>query len=162
MFFWGPVTLVILTHLISNHPFSTDQNPNQTMISANSEVNVIAGGIIDILLIVLLSFILFVFFKVFKTEVVHSLFQHLCLSSFVGILTIVFSLVCSSSINLIIIPTAIVYILGCSYLHINVYNQAAKPQLFELIGLSLIIIFFYTSAGNDVLIRGFMFYYYYH
>lgn len=67
MFIWGPISLIILTHLISNHPFSTNDHPDQTLVSQNSNVNVIAGGIIDLLLMTLLSFGMFVFFKVFKT-----------------------------------------------------------------------------------------------
>ena len=130
MFIWGPITLVILTHLVRNHPFSTDESPNQTMISQNSDVNVIAGGIIDVVLMTFISFAMFVFFKVFKTDTVHSLFQHMCLSSYVGLGTIIFSLICTCNMDLVIIPMAIIYILGCSYLHVNAYNQTTKPQLF--------------------------------
>ena len=77
----------------------------------------------------------------------------MCLSSYVGLLTIVFSLICSSAPVFLIIPSAIAYILGCSYLHINAYNQSIKPQLFELIGLGLIFLFFYGAAGNFFMIK---------
>ena len=117
------------------------------MISQNSDVNVIAGGIIHLLSMVLISFSMFVYFKVLQSSQVHSLFQHLNLSSYVGLLSIVFSIICSSSIDYLIIPFALIYILGCSYLHVNAYNQALKPNMFELIGLGLVIMFFYTSAG---------------
>lgn len=89
-----------------------------------------AGGFIDIILMVLLSFILFVFFKALKYDQVHSVFQHICLSSYVGLFTIIYALVCSSLSNIIVIPMTLIYIFGASYLHINAYNQNIKPHLF--------------------------------
>jgi hypothetical protein len=119
------------------------------MIEQTSDVNVIAGGIIHLLSMTLISFFMFVVFKVLKADQVHSLFQHMNLASFVGLTTIVYSLVCSTSMNFLIIPVGIAYILGCSYLHVNAYNQAIKPQLLELIGMGLIIFFCYVCTGNN-------------
>jgi hypothetical protein len=146
-----------LTHLFHDKPFE------------QSALDILAGGIIDILLMLLLSFSLFVYCKVIKTAVVSTYFQvflsimqHLCFSSFLGLFTIIYSVVCAFSVNIVLIPLSIVYVGVCCYLHINAYNKAVKPNLMELIVLILIIVFFYVCAGNKCYHLGLMFYQYYH
>lgn len=131
MHLWGPITLVILTHLLSNKPFSASSAEILTkhLTETGEYINVIAGGLIHLASMTIISFIMFVLFKVINSTLVHSLFQHITLSSFVGLFTIVFSLICSSGVFYLILPCALIYILGCSYLHINAYNHALKPQL---------------------------------
>lgn len=155
MYLWGPITLVILTHLLSNKPFSSSSAEilTKNLTQTDEYINVIAGGLIHLASMTIISFIMFVLFKVINSTGVHSLFQHINLSSYVGINTIIFSLICSSGISYLIIPCALIYILGCSYLHINAYNRALKPQLIELIIMSILLIFFYTCTGNFLLIK---------
>lgn len=150
MYFWGPITLIILTHLLSNKPFSASsvEIMKANLTQTDQYVDVIAGGLIHLISMTIISFVMYVLFKVINSTGVHSLFQHITLSSFVGLNTIIFSLICSSGISYLIIPFALVYILGCSYLHINAYNQALKPQLLELIILSILLVFFYVCTGN--------------
>ena len=148
MYLWGPITLVILTHLLSNKPFesSSAEILAKQLTETGQYINVIAGGLIHLASMSIISFCMFVLFKVINSSGVHSLFQHIALSSFVGIISVVFSVICSSGISYLIIPCAIAYILGCSYLHINAYNRGLKPQLIELIVMSVLLIFFYSCT----------------
>ena len=148
MFVWGPLTTIILTHLISNHPFATEESSSLSTVSEAFQINVIAGGTIHLVSMAMISFVMFVLFKVLGATGVQSLFQHVTLASYVGLATILMSIVCSTLMNILIVPFGIGYILGCSYLHVNAYNQALKPQLFELIAVGLLILFFYVCTGK--------------
>jgi hypothetical protein len=115
------------------------------------QINVIAGGIIHLVSMTMISFVMFVLFKVLGATGVQSFFQHVTLTSYVGVATILLSIVCSTSMNILIVPFGIGYVLGCSYLHLNAYNQTLKPQLFELIGVGLLILFSYVCTGKFLL-----------
>lgn len=153
MFLWGPITLIILTHLLSNKPFSSSSVEilSKGLSDSDTYINSVAGGVIHLGSMTIISFVMFVLFKVAKSTEVHSLFQHMTLASFVGLITIIFSLICSSGITALIILSALVYILISSYLHINAYNQALKPQLIELVFMAALILFFYSCTGTFLL-----------
>ncbi len=108
----------------------------------------ITGGLIHLVSMSMISFVMFVLFKVLGSTGVQSWFQHVTLASYVGLMSIILSIVCSTSINILIIPFGIGYILGCSYLHVNAYSQALKPQLHELVVVGLLIVFFYVCTGT--------------
>jgi hypothetical protein len=109
---------------------------------------VVTGGLIHLISMSMISFVMFVLFKALGSTGVQSWFQHAALASYVGLMSIILSIICSTSMKILIIPFGIAYISGSSYIHVNAYNQALKPQLHELIVVGLLIVFFYVSTGT--------------
>ena len=121
--FWGPLSLIFFSHLLHNDPYT-------------ETFNVIYPGLIDLGVIVLTAFALFVYSNVLNfphnryIEVNKPLFQHLCVSSYVNLFTILYCCVTLAASEVLMIIFTIIFVLCTVYFHFNLYNRAIKPTLF--------------------------------
>jgi hypothetical protein len=122
---------------------------------------VFSSGLIDLGLILLLGFVGFIYSNILKFpfnsfwNVKYVNIQHVCISSHIGLLTVLYCCICIGSSQPVIILTSILYIGVCSYLHFNVYNQAIKPTLFEFLTLLFFIVCIYIT-GTVLLYKTFL------
>ncbi len=49
--------------------------------------------------------------------------------------------------NFIVVIGMLIYVGGCAYLHVNLYYKCIKLTVVELVGLVVIVVFFYAAAG---------------
>ena len=137
---WGPISLVFFCYLLHSAPFQ-------------NKLNLTSAGFIDLGLILILSFAMFIFSNVMHfpfdkfVYVIFHRFQHACISSHVNLLAIVHCIVNVAGPDILVIPMSVVYIGLCTFLHFRIYNSAIKPTLLEFIILLVIIAALYTTAA---------------
>lgn len=92
---------------------------------------------------IILSFIIFVFFKTINNNQNISYLQHLCISSYISLFTIIYSLIFLLDSDFVRVLGTGIYVLGCGYLHVNLYKKGGELRMWELVGFIAIVGFFY-------------------
>jgi hypothetical protein len=107
---------------------------------------VLGTGVLMVATMMLISFALYVYSNVLASP--FNLFlQHLCPSSYIAILDLLYAVLCAGRPNVVLVPLTILYACSTSWLHFRLYNQALKPTLLEMVVLFCVVAFLHASAA---------------
>lgn len=112
-----------------------------------------SAGLIHLGLILMLAFFGYIYSNILKFPfnlflyVTIILIQHVCISSHINLITIVYCCICMGSPQWLIIIGGCIFVGICTYLHFNIYNQSIKPTLLEFIILLIFIFMIYGCAA---------------